>query len=96
MVSILNVFKKKTNKVSLDEQSEEFANFITQSSALDEELVKCIEHRSKNKQIDDSTAKTLFQMKNANSNLFLAGSKKAVSRRKGDAAINAQYYAIVF
>lgn len=81
---------------STDVQQEEYANFLAMSDELDDELMKCLEQRKKHKPMDDSSAKTLFQMKNANMNRFLAGSKKLVAKRKGDAALNDQYYKIMF
>jgi len=79
-----------------DQQQEEYANFLAISDPLDDELVKCLKQRQSNKPIDDSSAKTLFQMKNCSTNLFLAGSKKQIGKRKGDAALNEQYYKIKF
>jgi hypothetical protein len=48
------------------------------------------------KAMDDGITKTLFQMRNTHVNLFLAGSKKQVAKRKGEAALNEQYYKIKF
>ena len=69
---------------------------MTVFDTLDGELAKCIEQRKAGKPMDDCTTKTLFQMRNTHTNLFLAGSKKQVAKRKGDAAINEQYYKIKF
>jgi hypothetical protein len=79
-----------------DTQQEELANFITQSETLDNQLGDALKKRTEGKKMDDSTTKTLFQMKAANRVLFLAGSKKDVKSRKGNAELNKQYYAIVF
>jgi len=79
-----------------DVQQEEYYNYLSQSDILDVELEKCLAQREKHQPMDDCSAKTLFQMKNANFNLFIAGSKKQVAKRKGDAALNSQYYKIKF
>lgn len=79
-----------------DIQQEEYANFLTQSEILEDELVKCLANRAKYLPIDDSSAKTLFQMKATSLNFFLAGSKKQIGNRKGNAALNEQYYKIKF
>jgi hypothetical protein len=79
-----------------DTQQEEFANFITQTEILDTQLAGALKSREAGKKMDDTATKTLFQMKAANRTVFLAGSKKDVKARKGDAALNKQYYAIRF
>jgi hypothetical protein len=79
-----------------DVQQEEYYNYLAQSDTLDIELERCLVQREKHQPMDDSAAKTLFQMKNANFNQFISGSKKQVSKRKGDAALNNQYYKIKF
>lgn len=80
----------------IDTQQEECANFMTVFDTLDAELAKCVEQRKAGKGMDDCTTKTLFQMRNSHVNLFLAGSKKQVAKRKGDAVLNEQYYKIKF
>lgn len=82
--------------VTTDVQQEEYANYMTMFDTLDAELAKCVEQRDKGKAMDDCTAKTLFQMRNTSTNLFISGTKKQVGKRKGDAALNEQYYQIKF
>lgn len=77
-------------------QQEEYYNYMLMFETLDDELAKCVAQRDKGKALDDCTAKTLFQMRNTSTNLFLSGTKKQVAKRKGDAQLNAQYYQIQF
>ena len=79
-------------------QQEEEYNFIVQSELLDDELHAALQKRkaSSSAKMDDKTTKTLYQMRGANRVLYLAGSKKDTKARKGDAALNKQYYDIRF
>lgn len=82
-------------KFKSDVQQEEYANFLTQSELLDDELRKCLENKAAAKK-SDAAAKIFFQMKSATRVLLLAGMRKDVGKRKGDAALNQQYYSIKF
>jgi hypothetical protein len=78
-----------------DEQQEEMGNFIAQSEEVDTEL-RSLESRSSSS-LSDQSAKVFGSKKKANRNQFLAASKKTVvSQRKGDARLNAAYYAYQF
>jgi len=80
-----------------DVQYEEFANYLTQADILDAELEQAAKKRKGlSKKLDDSTIKTLFAMRTIPRNLFLSGTKKRVEKRKGDVALNKQYYEIRF
>jgi len=79
-------------------QQEEFSNFLVQSEILDNELSVAYKDRTKGvKKLNDAAAKVVFQSKVIGRNLFLAGTRKDdVKNRKGNAAMNKQYYALVF
>jgi len=65
---------------------------------LDDQLSISYNERTKGtKKLNDTAAKVVFQSKVIGRNLFLAGTRKDdVKNRKGNAAMNKQYYALVF
>ncbi|KYQ88213.1 type A von Willebrand factor domain-containing protein [Tieghemostelium lacteum] len=81
-----------------DEQQEESYNFNILRDELDANLVECIKNKEKKfeKPASDENSKVFIKMKNVHKSFVVSGKKKDISKRKGEAEINKQYYAIRF
>ena len=84
---------------------EEYSNYLSVSDELDRELRECLRRLKKdpaksNKDVmTDTTAKTLFKMRNINRGLFLSGQRKdeLINKRKNvDQTLQQMYYATKF
>ncbi|KAN0036620.1 hypothetical protein ACTFIV_001922 [Dictyostelium citrinum] len=81
-----------------DEQWEEYYNFEVLREELDAPLVTCIKNKqqSAEKVATDDEIQVFYKMKNVHKSFVEGGRKKDISRRKGEAEINRQYYNIKF
>eukprot|EP01132_Coremiostelium_polycephalum_P006174 gene6174-7688_t len=77
-----------------DEQFEEFYNFEVLKEELEDNINQCL--RSTTKKANDNQLKVFYKMKNVDKSFVVSGSKKDISKRKGDSEINRQYYDIRF
>jgi len=76
---LLSVTKLLQRAATSNIQQEEYSNFISTSEDLDTTLLNLQTRKGSS---DDATVKTLQRMKTIGINLFQAGSKKDVSKRK--------------
>jgi len=90
----LHAARKMMHRGALtDEQQEEMGNFVSRTADLELELLRC--QRQKNSKAGDDSVRLFYQMKKADQSIFLSAQKKTdlVQKRKGNAALNEQYYA---
>eukprot|EP01133_Synstelium_polycarpum_P002265 gene2265-2567_t len=80
-----------------DEQYEEYYNFAVLKSELEETLVECLRLRDKKvEKVSDDATKVFYKMKSVHKSVVISGAKKDISKRRGNAELNKQYYAIQF
>ncbi|KAM9965776.1 hypothetical protein ACTFIR_005950 [Dictyostelium discoideum] len=81
-----------------DEQWEEFYNFEVLREEMEAPLITCIKNKQQRveKAATDDEIQVFYKMKNVHKSFVEGGRKKDISRRKGEAEINKQYYNIKF
>jgi hypothetical protein len=85
-----------------DEQQEEMGNFVSQTEDLERELLRCQKKsegsKSKSVKTDDESVRLFYQMKKVDGSKLLSAQKKTgvVQNRKGNAALDEQYYSYRF
>ncbi|KAN0035722.1 hypothetical protein ACTA71_005010 [Dictyostelium dimigraforme] len=81
-----------------DEQWEEFYNFEVLKEEMEAPLITCIKNKQQRveKAATDDEIQVFYKMKNVHKSFVEGGRKKDISRRKGEAEINKQYYNIKF
>lgn len=91
----LHAARKMMHRGALtDEQQEEMGNFVSRTADLELELLRC-QRQSEAAKAGDDSVRLFYQMKKADQSIFLSAQKKTdlVQKRKGNAALNEQYYA---
>jgi len=81
-----------------DEQSEEFYNFEVLRDELEANIVECLKAKEKRQEkvATDDQMNVFHRMKNVSKTWVVSGTKKDISRRKGESEMNRQYYDIRF